>query len=193
MFCRNCSKEIADEAVICIHCGSIPKKGKNFCYNCGSITDLTDSICMHCGVRLNVLAYAGFWRRVAAYIIDGLVLMPATLILYGITLASAIIGEEGFAGGVILYEIFAIALVWLYYALMESSSYQATVGKMAIGIIVTDLNGGRISFSKACGRYFGKIISGLIVGIGFLMAGFTAKKQALHDIMAGCLVIVKNR
>lgn len=193
MFCRNCGREIANEAVICIHCGSIPKKGKNFCYNCGSITESTDSNCMHCGVRLNITAYAGFWRRVAAYIIDGLVLMPAVLILYGITLASTISGEEGFSASVILYEIFAIALVWLYHALMESSSYQATVGKMAIGIIVTDLNGDRVSFGKASGRYFGMMISGLIMGIGFLMAGFTARKQALHDMMAGCLVIVKNR
>ena len=81
------------------------------------------------------------------------------------------------------------AAQWLYFALMESSSKQATLGKMALGIIVTDLNGNRLSFGRATGRYFGKIISGAILMIGYIMAGFTEKKQALHDIIAGCLVV----
>jgi uncharacterized RDD family membrane protein YckC len=56
---------------------------------------------------------------------------------------------------------------------------------------VTDLNGDRISFGKASGRFFGKIISRLILGIGFFMIGFTEKKQGLHDMIAGCLVVKK--
>jgi uncharacterized RDD family membrane protein YckC len=60
---------------------------------------------------------------------------------------------------------------------------------MALGIRVTDLDGGRISFGRATGRYFGKILSGLILGIGFLMAAFTERKQALHDLLAGTLVV----
>jgi uncharacterized RDD family membrane protein YckC len=84
-----------------------------------------------------------------------------------------------------------LILQWLYYALMESSNKQATLGKLALGIVVTDLSGGRISFGRATGRYFGKIISGLILYIGFIMAGLTEKKQALHDIMASCLVVLK--
>jgi uncharacterized RDD family membrane protein YckC len=80
---------------------------------------------------------------------------------------------------------------WLYYALMESSSRQATLGKLAIGIVVTDLGGNRISFGRATGRYFGKILSGMIMCIGYIMAGFTERKQALHDIMASCLVVLR--
>jgi uncharacterized RDD family membrane protein YckC len=72
---------------------------------------------------------------------------------------------------------------------MESSAKQATVGKMALGIIVTDLDGRRIGFGRATGRYFAKILSALTLGIGFLMAGFTERKQALHDMVASCLVI----
>src|SRR6202035_5143373 len=83
------------------------------------------------------------------------------------------------------------ALAWLYYALLESSSWHATLGKMALRLQVTDLEGRRIGFGRASGRFFGKIISGMILYIGFLMAGFTEKKQALHDMMAGCLVIKK--
>lgn len=72
---------------------------------------------------------------------------------------------------------------------MESSAKQATLGKMALGIVVTDLEGARIGFGRATGRYFAKILSGLILGIGFLMAAFTERKQGLHDIIAGTLVV----
>jgi uncharacterized RDD family membrane protein YckC len=72
---------------------------------------------------------------------------------------------------------------------MESSARGATLGKMALGLRVVDLNGDRIGFGRATGRYFGKIVSGLILGIGYFMAAFTQQKQALHDIMAGCLII----
>ena len=82
-------------------------------------------------------------------------------------------------------------ITWLYFAIMESSAAKATLGKLALGIIVTDIRGNKISFMKATGRYFGKIISGFILCIGYLMAGFTEKKQALHDIMAGCIVVRK--
>jgi uncharacterized RDD family membrane protein YckC len=78
---------------------------------------------------------------------------------------------------------------WIYYALLESSVWQATIGKKLLGLRVTDLAGNRISFARASGRFFGKILSGMILGIGFLMAGFTQRKQALHDILAGCLVL----
>jgi uncharacterized RDD family membrane protein YckC len=83
-------------------------------------------------------------------------------------------------------------LNWLYYAIFESSSWQATLGKKALGLEVTDLAGNRISFGRATGRFFAKIISTLILFIGYIMAGFTEKKQALHDILAGTLVIRKS-
>jgi uncharacterized RDD family membrane protein YckC len=86
-------------------------------------------------------------------------------------------------------RLLALMLSWIYYASMESSTWQATLGKKILGLKVTDLVGNRISFARASGRFFGKILSGMILGIGFLMAGFTARKQALHDILAGCLVL----
>jgi uncharacterized RDD family membrane protein YckC len=83
-------------------------------------------------------------------------------------------------------------MMLIYYAWMESSSHQGTLGKMALGLIVTDLEGRRITFARASGRYFAKIITGLIpLGIGYMMAGFTEKKQALHDMIASCLVLRK--
>ena len=94
-------------------------------------------------------------------------------------------------GATFIIIIVMMIAVWLYFALMESSGKGATLGKMALGIKVTDLNGNGISFGTATGRFFGKMISGVILYIGFIMAGFTEKKQALHDIMAGCLVVNK--
>ena len=78
---------------------------------------------------------------------------------------------------------------WLYFAAFESSPWQATPGKKVFGLRVTDLEGKRVSFIRASGRYFGKIVSWLLLGLGFVLAGFTEKKQALHDMLAGCLVL----
>jgi uncharacterized RDD family membrane protein YckC len=130
--------------------------------------------------------YAGFWRRVAAVIIDGLLLSVVT-----VPLTLGLGGGDTYAEAARSSAASSISAVvsWLYYALMESSAKQATVGKMALGIIVTDLEGRRIGFGKATGRYFAKILSALILGIGFLMVAFTQRKQGLHDMLAGTLVI----
>lgn len=149
--------------------------------------------------------YAGFWLRFVAAIIDGIVLYIAQMIitvpLMGIlgltTFNSQTMSEAQQMGAIgaiigltIITFLFSSIVQWLYYALMETYN-GATLGKMAIGLKVTDLEGNKISFLKATGRYFGKILSGLILLIGYIMAAFTEKKQALHDIMAGCLVVKK--
>lgn len=92
---------------------------------------------------------------------------------------------------VIVLVIISQAANWLYSSIMESSSKQATLGKMALGIIVTDGAGNRISFARATGRYFAKILSGLIFYIGYIMIAATEKKQGLHDIIASTFVYKK--
>lgn len=84
---------------------------------------------------------------------------------------------------------FAVAATWLYFALQESSSAQATLGKRVLGIKVIDYEGRRIGFARATGRFWGKTLSGILFNIGYIMAAFTARKQALHDILAQTLVI----
>lgn len=121
--------------------------------------------------------YAGFWRRFAAAIIDGLILSVASTTVIFVSLGIA-------------YP-FTLVVGWLYYSLMESSSTQATLGKMALNIKVTDLDGRRISFGRATGRYFGKIVSAIILLVGYIMIAFTEKKQGLHDMMANTLVLMK--
>ena len=92
---------------------------------------------------------------------------------------------------VVLFGVYGLALVlnWLYFAILESSRWQGTVGKQALKLIVTDEHGERIGFGRATGRYFAKILSAIILCIGFIMVAFTDKKRGLHDIIAGTLVI----
>jgi uncharacterized RDD family membrane protein YckC len=125
------------------------------------------------------LNYAGFWIRTAALIIDSIVL---SLMVYP---TSLILGLK--MGG--MQYGFVVQVVYIvYYAATESSPRQATFGKMAVGIKVGNILGERISFSNALGRYLAKIISTIILCIGFMMAGWDEKKQALHDKLANTYV-----
>lgn len=100
-------------------------------------------------------------------------------------------GIAGIIGLVFGLILVIVIMGWLYFAFMESSKNQGTLGKLALGLKVSDLEGNRISFGRATGRFFGKILSGMILYIGYILAGLTEKKQALHDMLAGCLVVKK--
>jgi uncharacterized RDD family membrane protein YckC len=143
--------------------------------------------------------YAGFWLRVVACIIDSIILLVPSYALgfvSGSVVAPALISNgSGKEATVVICALVGALLGgvagWLYYACMESSRFQATPGKFTLGLRVTDASGGRIGFGRATGRHFAKIISAMALYIGFAMAGFTARKQAMHDIIAGCLVVRK--
>lgn len=150
---------------------------------------------------------AGFWKRLAALMIDGVLLLVVLyaivvplLVLLGVGvggLASAF--EPGTAdalsGGpllaVLLLGIYVLPFVmrWAYFSLFTASSWQATPGKRAVGIKVVDLDGRRLSKTHATGRWFAAALSYLTVYVGFLMAAFTDRKQALHDLVAGTRVV----
>ena len=133
------------------------------------------------------VAYGGFWIRLVAYIIDAILL---TLVVGGL---GSILGfnlmETDLERQEPLFNLLSFVIGWLYFALMESSERGATVGKMALGLRVVTSNGQRLSFMNATGRYFAKILSAIILGIGFLMIAFTDKKRGLHDMIASTLVI----
>lgn len=131
------------------------------------------------------VGYAGFWRRFAAYVVDMILLGTVEgTVFFGIlsmqradldalrnaTLAGALLG-------------------WAYFALMESSPLRATVGKLAIGIWVGDVHGDPITFTRASARYWLKTLSAWSLAIGYVIAAFTPRKQALHDLLAGTLVL----
>lgn len=132
--------------------------------------------------------YAGFWKRVGAYLLDSIIVTVLCVALaFGIALSSNMNKDaETFT---LLIQGASFLVGWLYWALMESGRAQATFGKQALGIVVTDADGQRIGFWRATGRYFGKILSGLLLCIGFAMAGWTQRRQALHDMMASTLVV----
>ncbi len=135
------------------------------------------------------VTYAGFWKRFAASLIDGIIVSMVGVFFgaFSGVLFGRILGSP--EGAALIVNGVSIVTQWLYYALLESSPNQATVGKMALGVKVTDMDGNRISFARATGRHFGKILSALLFCIGYLMVAFTPRKQGLHDIMAGCLVV----
>lgn len=166
--------------VFCTACGAHNPPDARFCQTCGqAMTPATPVPITGSVAAYAADPYGGFWIRLLAWIID-------VAIVYGVLLpilffsAIAFHGVSGLAG---------LCAGWLYFALMESSTKQATVGKIVCGLRVTDLHGQRIDFGRASIRYFSKILSGLILCIGYIMIGFTDRHQGLHDMIAGTLVM----
>ncbi|MEC0182954.1 RDD family protein [Paenibacillus peoriae] len=156
--------------------------------------------------------YAGFWKRFFAYLLDYVVVYVGTMIIVVLTtllgtLTSLIpalgstlypsvytfhVAQLFYGLGTIsrLFVLFSIG--WLYYAVMESSKFRGTVGKLALGIIVVDEHNEKITFGRASARYWSRIITFFTIFVGYIMAAFTAKKQALHDKIARTYVVNKN-
>jgi uncharacterized RDD family membrane protein YckC len=198
----------------CNKCGAQNAAGAQFCSRCGAPTTAASGGFAAAAGTPNVAPYSpaappyqaiapvagvhygGFWIRVVAAIIDTIILRvvvaPVGIIFGSLGLAGGMmtgvphIGLHLLGGGVT--ALLLIFGSWLYEAFMESSSYQATLGKMIFGMKVTDLNGNRISFERATGRHFAKWLSAMILFIGYIMVGFTERKQGLHDLLAGTLV-----
>jgi uncharacterized RDD family membrane protein YckC len=181
----------------CPQCNTLNMNNANFCAACGyNLTAVTNSPVIY-------RAYSGFWQRFGAMVIDCILLS----ILSGIFITTIIVvlgGAMVFSSGLgniaslsyaltMAFGVLTVSAIlnWLYYTLMESSSYQATLGKMALGMVVIDEFGGRISFMRANVRYWSKILSAMFLWIGYIMAAFTEKKQALHDLIATTFVVDK--
>jgi uncharacterized RDD family membrane protein YckC len=182
----------------CPHCGAAIEGNSQFCGDCGQrVTAWSVGAPPATSVPV---AYAGFWLRLAAYLIDNIALG----FVLGNLLLRPLIGRPGgipandpwFLFTNTSPQVTALVLLflvgnWVYFAVLESSPWRATLGKKLLGLEVVDLQGNRVSFARASARFFAKILSSMTFLIGFLMAGFTQKKQALHDLVAGCLVIRK--
>lgn len=185
-----------------------------YCHQCGTLNGDQASFCRQCGASLKPVSgqtaapaapriptmlpitvkYAGFWKRFAEYFLHMIIVgSVAWVVSFVIGFIIGLMFAGSFESELLILFLVPVILIldWLYFALMESSSKRATLGKMALGIIVTDLEGKRISFGRATGRFFSKILSGIIIYIGFIMVPFTDKKQGLHDMIAGTLVIAK--
>ncbi len=212
------SRLMTEGAIYCNRCGTQNSAGARFCANCGnpfsaevqpatpppaapevspqSQSPVWQPAPVSYAAPVAAVRYGGFWMRFVAALIDGILVQ---LVVFPV---AAVLGAMiGLAGGAVDMPGIGIHMVrfiiggtigllggWIYEAAMESSSKQATLGKMALGLKVTDLERRRISFARASGRHFAKLISGMIFLVGYIMAGFTQRKQALHDMIAGTLV-----
>ena len=208
--------------MFCSRCGLRVEEGNRFCQACGqevgaavtaapaAASALPPPIAVSARASAP-LPYAGFWERVAAYLIDGVILgIPFGLVVlvlifmfggFGMMLHRNSGGHPTDPRAALLAPFFMafflgwlvfMILQWLYFAGMESSARQATFGKSVMSLRVTNAEGQRISFGHATGRFFAKIVSGMVpLAIGYIMAAFTERKQALHDLIAGTLVLRK--
>jgi len=223
--------------MFCSKCGANVEQGKAFCSACGqpvagyAVGETSPAVSSVPGTLAPAVpayaptgsptwqappvqagvAYAGFWLRTVAAIIDGVILSiplaPIFLIIFLGTFRNmqdlqnmqrpaaiwAMLGPK-----IIVILIVSAIASWLYWGLCESSAWQATLGKKALGLMVTDLEGRRINFGRASGRFWagrgvGSVpyLGGTYFLVDCICVGFTQKKQAIHDMIAGCLVLRK--
>jgi uncharacterized RDD family membrane protein YckC len=202
MFCPSCGRQTPDGAQFCSSCGA---------YLTAPASPPAAPAASSGAAAAPVFAppepttasgrrYGGFWLRFLAIIIDGILLQVASFILFlpvvillGVTAASTGNFSDDLAGSAAMLFLFPLSILlnWLYEAGFTSSSKQATPGKMAVSLVVTDLAESRISFARASGRHFAKYLSSFTMLIGYLIQPFTEKRQALHDLLAGTLVVLK--
>ena len=188
------------------------------CPSCKTMNQMTARFCLNCGASLagggqeqtpyqppaatqappmaSEYLYAGFWKRLLAYIVDSMIYNLLMTMIAVLGFVNAIDFSEPDPGALMaslstFYLIYYLGW-WLYFALQESSTAQATLGKRLVGIKVSDMQGQPLSFMHAAGRQLGGAVSAMTFTIGYLMAAFTRRKQALHDLMAGCVVVNKN-
>lgn len=199
--------------MFCTACGTNNKENEKICQACGSPLEMgidahlvasvgqprTSGDVFDLGSPELIFRYAGFWKRFGANFIDSVMLSIVGGCLGGSV--GAFIGVSAFIAQVnidrldsglkLIGYLIGLVLGILYYGLMESSAMQATLGKRIFNIRVTDLQGGRISFGRAVGRFLASGLSGIIFGFGYLFMLFTERKQNLHDLIAGTLVLEK--
>ena len=200
------------DTIFCSNCGTVHNAGARFCQKCGAplwpggsvpapVAAGTPVIASAVPVAAPSQRYGGFWIRFLALIIDWILIRVAIAPLLFILGLQHLPWFSRFDHHIDIDDIIVMVTTvssammimfcahWLYEALMTSSSWQATVGKRVLNLKVTDDFGNRISFGRATARYFSKILSGMILCIGFIMAAFTDRKKALHDMIAGTVVV----
>jgi uncharacterized RDD family membrane protein YckC len=210
VYCSKCGSTIAETVTVCPVCGQ--QQAAGFVPMAGPLVPPAGppAVTPH-WQPAPIVGYAGFWLRLVAHLLDGFILSVPVMIMLAIiflgTGASAIFknfpdsppdpGEAAgaaigiaFISAIAIFAVITVIGSWLYYAGFESSSWQATPGKKVLNLYVTDLTGAQVSFGRATGRYFAKFVTQLIpMFIGYILAGITERKQALHDMIASTLVL----
>ena len=200
MECRRCGRQISEDAAYCSSCGqSITQASEPTQPELEPVGPIEpEAIAEQQGPQFS---YAGFWLRLVAYVIDIFLLS----ILVDIFILSPLMPRAGISPEnpwamfrnssrqVLAINLLIIMVEWCYFAVLESSAWQASLGKKLLGLYVVDAQGKRTSFARASGRFFAMaVLSTLTLGISDIMGAFTPKKQMLHDMIAKCLVLKKT-
>ena len=213
MYCSKCGVNLAAGAAFCASCGTptgtpapaaLRPSAPSSYVGGSSHAAYADPAGL---VASRGFTYAGFWLRFVATLIDSVIMSCALGVLliplFLLTGMEAQIIEMvqhhgqpdpaliiGLVAMILVFALVGVLVQWLYHAYLESGERQGTWGKQALGLYVTDLMGQPITFGRASGRFFAKIVTGMVpLGIGYIMAGFTERRQALHDMIASCLVL----
>ncbi|MBI1797944.1 MAG: RDD family protein [Candidatus Eisenbacteria bacterium] len=195
MYCWQCGAEAATGASFCSRCGAALRNAAAAVAGAFA-TDAMTATALRAVAAIPATAqtatrYAGFWRRLAACLVDSL-LFAIVSGLVNVVMGVSVVDPDYTEGRTWKALAINTVIAWIYSAAFESSRAQGTLGQQALGIAVTDLAGGRISFARATGRHFGQLVSALLLFVGYVMIAFTEKKQALHDMMAGCLLVRRS-
>lgn len=182
--------------MLCKNCGATNSDGAQFCTSCGKPLHAVwqspkSELVSAAALDGEEIVYAGFWARFAALFLDGLVLWVigmVTFVVLGAVMGFGI-GSKQSPGFSLALNLVSILISAAYFVSMESGERGATFGKRALKLRVVDVDGNRISTGRAVGRWFGHALSDITFFIGYLIQPFTARKQALHDMMSGTLVI----
>lgn len=133
--------------------------------------------------------YSGIGRRLIAVIIDVMLVIAAAEVVFLLLSIAGLSRNLSNSQAELVTDLLSFVIGWIYYAKMESSTYQGTLGKQIVQISVTRVDGEQLSFARASARYFAKLLSTGTFFIGYLMAGFNEKKQALHDKIVQTVVV----
>ena len=193
--CNSCGNPALPDGKFCLFCGDVLAESPEKAFQ---IADLSNSNAGSEAASPEPPEYAGFWLRVWAGAIDvcieaigallfSLLVYYAILLVidpsYGLTHATA-----AYVSGIAAIAFLTIE-AWLYCAFTESSSHRATLGKRIVGLQVVTASGDKLSFGQATVRHFMKFLSLFTAAVGFMMAGWTKRRQALHDMPSDCVVI----
>jgi len=188
MFCSNCGAKLEEGTVFCPKCGTkVEELGSHVPIDTPASSNDSRTVAYAVGDGV-VSQYASFWQRAGAYIID---MVIVNIIAFGSGILLVVLGGAGIVSDEGFANLTGFIIGWLYFAILQSSQWQATFGKRALGLKVVDKNYNRIGFGRATVRFFSKILSILILFMGFIMVLFTKKRQGLHDMIAGTYVLSK--
>lgn len=143
-------------------------------------------------IDVSAMQYAGFWRRAGSLVLDGIFVTLLTLPIFFLFffLIDAMENEDA---AVLIFYALSISAVFIYYGVQESGEHQATWGKRIMGLVVSDMQGQRITLGRAFGRHLGRFLSMMLMYLGYVLALFTERRQTLHDKLSGTVVLYRGQ